>query len=119
MGYVARITKNEAVLVALDGTGVYSLSNDFRPPVTMGQMVMMNENPNTAPEIFMAGGGGYVFTRQEAQAAMGGGNSSVHIGGITVMAAPGMNLSQLAREVAKEIGKAARSKQNSNAIYSG
>jgi len=93
--------------------------DQFGGPVTAGQMVMMNENPNTAPEVFMAGGGGYVFTRQEAQAAMGGGNSSVHIGGITVMAAPGMNLGQLAREVAKEIGKAARSKQNSNAIYSG
>jgi len=37
MGYVARITKNGAVLVALDGTGPYSLSNDFRPPVTVGQ----------------------------------------------------------------------------------
>ena len=86
---------------------------------------MMNENPNTAPEVFMAGGGGYVFTRQEAQAAMGGGGGgggttvNLHAGAIVVNAAPGMNIDQLAKAVAKALGKAARSKQNSNAIYSG
>jgi len=84
----------------------------------------MNENPNTAPEVFMAGGGGYVFTRQEAQAAMGGGGGggntvNLHAGAIVVNAAPGMNIDQLARAVAKALGKAARAKQNANAIYSG
>jgi tripartite-type tricarboxylate transporter receptor subunit TctC len=44
---------------------------------------------------------------------------NLHAGAIVVNAAPGMNIDQLARAVAKALGKAARAKQNANAIYSG